>query len=359
MLAQPFEDGAGRLVKIYSCSVSQCISFLETKPESFAAIELLQRIFLPIQSGNSPDLVKIFVQATTARVIVSVISFVKPWDRTKFLTHLCLSLGRYQTEMDLFCCGNIKQAFFIAGLLPNFPEISRQDVLNILKRYVVEDLRYHPISARQFSRYLKAAMDTLQDVLLDGAAGNYTPCMSEIMLKEQASEQLRAFEATRKSNLIHGLLDDEVLYDYLPPNLEHATMDDPLQWIPTIDPTEGISDEAISEQSKALRLCLRANRQVHDYHLPWSQISLSCWATRNRQVSRSENRICICFEQGIAGRNDVVHQRTLSKNRWQPSASRLSTFSQPRQSSDESRDFSRLPENSRERSAENRCHKAN
>ena len=256
--AQPFEDGAGRLVKIYSCSVSQCISFLETKPESFAAIELLQRIFLPIQSGNSPDLVKIFVQATTARVIVSVISFVKPWDRTKFLTHLCLSLGRYQTEMDLFCCGNIKQAFFIAGLLPNFPEISRQDVLNILKRYVVEDLRYHPISARQFSRYVKAAMDTLQDVLLDGAAGNYTPCMSEIMLKEQASEQLRAFEATRKSNLIRGLLDDEVLYDYLPPNLEHATMDDPLQWIPTIDPTEGISDEAISEQSKALRLCLRA-----------------------------------------------------------------------------------------------------
>ena len=201
--------------------------------------------------------------------------------------------------MDLFCCGNIKQAFFIAGLLPSFPEIFRQDVVNILKRYVEEDLTYHPITARHFSRYLKSAMDTLQDILLDGAAGNYTPCMSEIMLKEQANEQLRAFEAACKSNLIHGLLDDEVLFDYLPPDLEHATLDNPLQWIPTIDPTEGISDEAISEQSRALAFCLRAIDKFMT--VTCRGLKFPCLVGRpgSGKISRYENRICICFEQGI------------------------------------------------------------
>ena len=92
-------------MKIYSCSINKCIDFLRHKFESGneVAEKLLQQIFLPLADGSS-NLHDIFLKTVTA--IVSVISFAKPWDRTTFLTHLCLSLGRYQTEIDLFCSGD-------------------------------------------------------------------------------------------------------------------------------------------------------------------------------------------------------------------------------------------------------------
>ena len=154
--------------------------------------------------------------------------------------------------------GDIKRAFFNAGLLPSATSVSRADILLILKEYILQDLSYHPITARKFARFLKAAMDTLQEVLLDGVAGNYTPCMSEIMLKEQATEQLKIFENDRKSNLVRGLFEDLALVNSLPQNLANATIDVPIEWMPTIEPTNGIGPEAIAEQSEALRYCIQA-----------------------------------------------------------------------------------------------------
>ena len=192
--AYPWMDGGGRIIKLRSCSIAKCISHLECKLEtgSLIAGQLLREVFWPIQNGST-TLEEIFVESTIAREVVSVISLVKPWETTHFMTHLCLSLGKYETEMDLFCKGDIKEAFYMAGLVPSSTSITRFDVLQILRKYVIFDLAFHPITARQFSRYLQGAMDTLENVLLDGAHGSYTPTMSEITLKEQASEMLKKF----------------------------------------------------------------------------------------------------------------------------------------------------------------------
>ena len=259
LAAEPWIDGAERVIKIYSCSISKCIKFLRHKCESGSEVaqQLLEEVFMPIASGAA-DMVEKFVKTTVAREIVSVISCPKPWDRTKFLTHLCLSLGRYETEIDIFCSGDIKEAFFNAGLMPSSASITRIDILRILKQYIITDLAFQPINARQFDRMLKAALHTLQDVFLDGVEGNYTPCLSEIMLKEQATDQLKNYETTRKLNLVRGLFEDLALADCLPQHMEDATIDMPIDWIPTIQATDGISLEAIAEQSQALRHCADA-----------------------------------------------------------------------------------------------------
>jgi hypothetical protein len=88
------------------------------------------------------------------------------------------------TECDLFRSGSIKEAFFKTGLLPSVCHTSRDDVLNILRTYVLTDLAYQLIPACQF-----AALDTLNAVLIDDEFGDYTPCLSEVMLKEQATAQ--------------------------------------------------------------------------------------------------------------------------------------------------------------------------
>ena len=52
--------------------------------------------------------------------------------------------------------------------------------------------------------------------------------------------------------------DDEVLVNYLPGNLLEATMETPLAWLPSIIPLDGISAQAIREQSDAVGYCIRA-----------------------------------------------------------------------------------------------------
>lgn len=121
---------------------------------------MLLSILVPIAAGDQA-MWKLFVDCSTYTQTVAVISLVKPWDVTKFLTHVCLSLGRYQTEIDLFNTGNMRQAFVTAGLLPSSGVVTRSEVLDIVRRYVVEDLAYHPILARQFAAYLSAAISTL------------------------------------------------------------------------------------------------------------------------------------------------------------------------------------------------------
>jgi hypothetical protein len=125
----PFIDGAGRAVQIWSCSIDKCSTFLQQIATSGSAVaqQLLDKILLPIQRG-CPLMTQRFVKRTVATQIVAVTSFVKPWDRPTFLTHLCLSQGRYLTELDLFGHGSMMTALYTAGMLAAPDRMSTDDV---------------------------------------------------------------------------------------------------------------------------------------------------------------------------------------------------------------------------------------
>ncbi len=106
--------------------------------------------------------------------MVSVISFVKPWDRFKFLVYLCLSLSTYETKSDLFHNRTIKDAFVKTHLLSSAKHVTRTEMMTMLRNYVQCNHIFHPISARQFGYYLKAAMATLQDLFINDVLGDYT-----------------------------------------------------------------------------------------------------------------------------------------------------------------------------------------
>lgn len=188
---------------------------------------------------------------------MSVISQVKPWDRTKFLVHLCKSQGSYQCEADLFLGGTIKEAFVKAGLLCSTIGVTRADLMSILNRYVREDLSFHPILARQFGRYLKAAVNTLVDLFDHDILGDYTPTVTDVMLKDQASKRLMQEEASRRKTLVDALFDDPAVAQDLPPALRDLTSG-PIDGIPYVRQANGISDNAFAEQQAALALGIRA-----------------------------------------------------------------------------------------------------
>ena len=244
-----------RLILLRSCSVSKAIEFLAAKSEQgdVRAERLLNCVFRPI-ANHEIGFHELFVRKTDAEQIVSVVSLVKPWDRTTFLAHLCLSLGHYTTEVDLFLHSNLRVAFVKAGLLPNGCNISRAHILSVLRKYILQDLRFHPISARQFDKYVMAAMSTLVDLLEDNVFRDYTPFITNVKLKDQESDLVLSKEYSRKVNLITALGDDPAVCGMLPTDLIDATIDHPLQWTPD----DGISRETVDEQNAALQCCVTA-----------------------------------------------------------------------------------------------------
>jgi hypothetical protein len=106
---QSWFDGASRLVKLRACSIGKALQLAAEGNE--AASEMLEHVFSPTSAEN-PDaaLLARLVMDSRDCEVVTVVSFVKPWDRAKFLVHLCKSLGSYNTEADLFLRSDIKQA---------------------------------------------------------------------------------------------------------------------------------------------------------------------------------------------------------------------------------------------------------
>ena len=257
---QPWFDGASRRIKIKSSCVLQAVAIVAAKAAdgNEAAKTMFDSVFKLIQDGNAKS-VSMFVHHNTDRDTVAVVSFVKPWDKAKFVTHLCLTLGRYATENDIFCCRDMKTAFYNCGLLQSpTDQVTRADILAILRKYIVRDLVFHPISARQFAKYLKAAEDTLNEVLINGVLADYCPCLSNVMLKDQANDLVKNREENRKKKLLEGLLDDIAIRDSLPHGLDSASLDNPLSWVPAIVQAEGISNDAYTEQTAALLCCVKA-----------------------------------------------------------------------------------------------------
>jgi hypothetical protein len=101
-------------------------------------------------------------------------------------------------------------------------------------------------------------LDTLNAVFIDGVFGDYTPCLSEVMLKEQATAQVLLVEQTRRQQLVNALCDNAVICDQLPTDLIDATVSTPLNWTPHIQPVVILSAESLQEQSAALAHCLYA-----------------------------------------------------------------------------------------------------
>ena len=131
-----------------------------------------------------------------------------------------------------------------------------RDVLRIWRLYVVNDLLYHLISARQFGRYLKAADKTLDGLLVKDVMNDYTPCVTDVMLKKQACVLLVQKEEERTNSLVEVLKQDDAVALCLPDDF--GTLYEEISWKSSIGRTGGMSEEAVAEQSLALDMCVHA-----------------------------------------------------------------------------------------------------
>ena len=128
----------------------------------------------------------------SAMLPLPIYNMVKPTNSHKFLIHLLLSIGNFETEISLFKSCNIKQYFIDSGILrdptPSDPT-NVEDINRILVKYIIEQLLYIPKGTKVIGRYMICAKIALTEVLInDSEEINVTPPVLNSILERNACE---------------------------------------------------------------------------------------------------------------------------------------------------------------------------
>ena len=162
------------------------------------AIELYRDVFAPLEQGaqqnrHSPLYLRFVDTAATHRNVV-VYSAVTPLQFPRSLIHLLLSKGHFQTELDLYSCTNLREAFVQTGLLQSVTP-SEEEVATLIRSYVTEQLQWLPMGNKQFQNIVRMLPVAFQSFLFDDTyVFDSMPLATDIAISAAASDALQHLE---------------------------------------------------------------------------------------------------------------------------------------------------------------------
>jgi len=99
---------------------------------------------------------------------IPVFSYVKPTLGPRFILHILLSLGEFETEIDLILHENLRESFRYAKLigLENDEASLKEYSSHLLKRYIEEQLIFFPNSIKVLSQWIVTAGCLFDSVII-------------------------------------------------------------------------------------------------------------------------------------------------------------------------------------------------
>ena len=167
----PWVDGLSTVIKLRPSSVGEMRSFVnETirKGTATADVFLFGQVLDNLHTDSYKKCYLYDKNDISKSPAVVVFSDVKPTDCFKFLLHLLYTMGEFSTEIDLFNKVALRDCFVKANLLPT-GQLSHLDALNLLKRYIREQLFFLPGGNVSFSNKVVAANDAIKSLVLDNS----------------------------------------------------------------------------------------------------------------------------------------------------------------------------------------------
>jgi predicted GIY-YIG superfamily endonuclease len=280
---QPWIDGSGRRHRVRFSGIEKAyrylISQLEYEEWEVAGNAIKSAIFddliqlyntsinltenerqrkLKEMHPQERDFYERFVDFKSVKNVIAVFSDVHPSKREKFMYHICITLGKFENEAQLFNVAELKEAFLRCKLISSL-DCSEDDVNRIMKMYLAKQGLHYPIPQRKLSYYIKTAHRAFSDVLLGNNEYSLgVPPILEASIVENVELCLLHHESDRRINILTAIHDDiskkleiPALGDFI-----NATIESPLIWEPAICRFEDQSDESFSEQVTALNLCV-------------------------------------------------------------------------------------------------------
>ena len=190
-------------------------------------------------------------EETDNRNVVMFSSFIAE-QRERLFVHLMLSLGNFETEIDLFSNStNMIECLQNAG----FDTTNSKLTANIItKRFVLEQAQFIPGSTRTFDRNVLACHKLITEVLT-GQQISYldAPLVLLSAISSEADSKVKQYQTVAKTSLVKSLIDSKKI-----PNcptfteMMTATSDKPFPFIPVLEKEAQQTENCFQQQTNSM-----------------------------------------------------------------------------------------------------------
>ena len=198
---------------------------------------------------------------------IPVYSYIRPSMPHQFILHILLSLGRFQTEIDLNQHTSLRNAFRYAKLigLNNDEESLRQYSDKLFVRFVEEQLIFSPNSRQIIDTWIYASGELFDDVIIEGTIPiTEMPAVQLTSILKSVDEKSVALRAKIKEEVISSAFKElgGSLVSCNVPSKEaflNASKENPLQWdaLDSLQQSDSQPDQSFQEQSFAIKKCTK------------------------------------------------------------------------------------------------------
>ena len=243
---RPWIDGRNALIQLRPAAINTIRDFLQSKISAGVYNHSEVNLLYVIDHLNDQNFTETYVSDSTTlsrTPAIVVFSQVFPKSGLKFLLHLLFSMGSFQTEIDLFSSTSLRECFIRAKVLP---EGACQEVhaLELLKRYVREQLIFLPGGNISFSNRLVAAYDAIVTMIVDDNFCSASfPCILMQNLTQKTEEMIYSKLEDTKKQIFEQLKPANVM------NVPTTFNKDPaFCWIPQLTQLPQQSSRSYHEQ---------------------------------------------------------------------------------------------------------------
>ena len=189
----------------FSCFVQDCLS---QRPSDNRLTDALLVISEVLNFAAHPNR-SFFVSANPnlSNTPAEIFSKVYPRKPANFLFQFLLSNAKFETELELFDVPTLKDAYVKGGIVPDKQTCDENDVNEILKKYVLEQLRYLPGGTRYFDSNLLAAKSAFKAMVIDNDIYNEgLPIRTMDTLTEALEDKAKKMPRQSQVNIIKSLM---------------------------------------------------------------------------------------------------------------------------------------------------------
>ena len=236
----------------FSCFVQDCLSRRPSDNSLLDASLVVSEVLNVAAHPNRSNFVSADPNLSNTPAEV-VFSKVYPRNPANFLIHFLLSNAQFETELELFDVPTLKDAYVKGGIVPDKQTYDENDVNEILKKYVLEQLRYLPGGTRSFDSNLLAAKSAFKGMLIDNDIYNEgLPITTMDTLTEALEEKAKKMLRQSQVNIIKSLTQKNLPNFPSSNDFETVTKETPSNWSADLIANVFQSAESLQEQSQIL-----------------------------------------------------------------------------------------------------------
>jgi hypothetical protein len=213
---------------------------------------------------------------------VPVYSYPKPTMSVHFLLHILLSLGKFDTEIDLLLQPSLRMSFRYAKLIGPSDDANDLQAYSdaLLKLFIKEQIKFYPRSLRVLDDWIITAAELFDNVILhNNIPITEMPAVQFTSIFSNMDESIKNFRNETKNKVIDAAfkeLGEAVNRCNIPTKHEliSATKEDPLDWdaaaLYSHSPNQPRA--SINEQQFAIQQCKKV---IDSYRNIWDQTNLT------------------------------------------------------------------------------------